>query len=715
MLRTSLPRLRATLHTARFLAALALVSLLLPASALAQQRGLTPEDFYQEIGVGGVAMSPDGSMVAFVVTTVVEEENTRHREIWMQRLESGAPAGEPFRLTSPTEESSAPAWSPDGKLLTFNSRRGDDPNATWFIRMDAASGEAFHIDGVDATPRWSPDGRWIAFTRTPDADETPEDPRAGWIAPDAVSRTVDAERFDGRVVTSLRYKRDGSLRLQPHYATLDKRQLFVVAASGGAPTQLTQLAFDVGAPVWSPDGTLILFSGNELQDDELNREQTGDIFAVGRAGGAVRTLTTNPGSESAPAFAPDGSRILFTSNAERGALAQLMVVDINADGTFAGAPVNILGDWDLGTRGAGFNPDGSAVRFSTGITGNSHLFEIPASGGAVRQITRGDRQLGGFSASADAALMAYTGTDATHPAELYIAAGDGGAESRATSFNDEWLADVDLQPAQRLTWTVADGTEVEGWLIKPVGYNPARSYPMVLKIHGGPHGAYGNTWFRTFHVLSASGFFVLYPNPRGSTGYGHDFTYATRGQWGEMDSEDFLVGVEAAIAAYPQIDTDRVGVSGGSYGGFFTNWLTATTDRFAAAVTSRSITNWESWYGASDAQGLTEYEFYGPPWEQRELYRRLSPISYVENVTAPTLIIHSENDYRTPIADGEQWFIALKKLGVPVELVRYPRSSHGLSRTGEPWLLVDRLERLRSWFDYWLNEVPGAGGSGDVR
>jgi dipeptidyl aminopeptidase/acylaminoacyl peptidase len=173
-----------------------------------------------------------------------------------------------------------------------------------------------------------------------------------------------------------------------------------------------------------------------------------------------------------------------------------------------------------------------------------------------------------------------------------------------------------------------------------------------------------------------------------------------------MDQEDYLGGVDTALAKYPDIDPNRVGVSGGSYGGYMTNWLSATTDRFAAAVTSRSIVNWESWYGTSEAQGLTEYEFFGMPWEQRELYRRLSPISYVENVKIPTLIIHSENDYRTPIGDGEQWFMALKKMNVPVELVRYPRSSHGLSRGGEPWLLVDRLERLKSWFVYWLIENP---------
>lgn len=317
--------------------------------------------------------------------------------------------------------------------------------------------------------------------------------------------------------------------------------------------------------------------------------------------------------------------------------------------------------------------------------------------------------------------MAYAVTDPQHLSDLYVARTDGAREKRVTTLNEEWLEDIVRMPAERLTWTVDDGTEIEGWVIKPVGYSPGvTKYPMILKIHGGPHSAYGNYWFRTFHVLSNAGFFVLYTNPRGSSGYGHDFTYATRGQWGLMDSEDYLKGVDAAVAKYPDIDPDRVGVSGGSYGGYMTAWLSSTTDRFAAANPSRLICNWESWYGVSDAQRLTEYEFDGQPWEVRELYRKLSPISYVENVVAPTLIIHSENDFRTPIADGEQWYIALKKRGVPVELVRYPRSSHGLSRTGEPWLLVDRLQRIQTWFTHWLidkkvthQSVAAAYGSTD--
>jgi dipeptidyl aminopeptidase/acylaminoacyl peptidase len=288
---------------------------------------------------------------------------------------------------------------------------------------------------------------------------------------------------------------------------------------------------------------------------------------------------------------------------------------------------------------------------------------------------------------------------------VFVARSDGSSEGRLTSFNEAWLASVTIVPTERLTWKVRDGTEIEGWIVKPVGYQQGRKYPMVLKIHGGPHGAYGQTFFQTFHMLSASGFFVLYSNPRGSSNYGNKFEYATRANWHVMDTEDFLNGVDAALKKYPDIDPDRVGVSGGSYGGVSTNWLTAYTNRFAAAVSSRSIANWYSWW----AWPTSQHDRVRVPWlpvEQPERYTRLSPLTYVANVTAPTLLIEGEQDWRTPMGEGEQWFMALKKLGVPAELVRYPRSSHGVSRTGEPWLLVDRLERIRSWFDYWLIQHP---------
>ncbi len=687
-----------------------LVVSFLASSLLAEKRGLQPSDFYKEIGVSQVEVSPRGDLIAFTVTTIDQDANKRHREVWIQRLRDGKSDGEPVRFSDPTQESSSPSWAPDGSLLSFRSRRGKDKNSIWFLRVDPPGGEVFHIEGVNATPVWSPDGKWIAFSRSeedPEEDGNKKDKREGWIASDAKSSTLDPKRFDGRVITSIRYKRDGTLPFRPDPLIRKKRQLFVVPSSGGDPVRLTTLGFDVGGICWSRDSNTILFTGDPEQDDELKTDLTGEIFAVSRTGGEPRKLTENPGSESSVAWSPSSEMIAFLSTPARGEETDLMVVEVAADGSFRGSPSNLTANWDLRPGPPIWTPDGGAVRFSAGIGGNRHIFEIGSNGGQVRQVTKGDRRLRGLSSDAKGRVLAYTVTDATTPPEVFVSSFDGFGESRVTTFNDGWLKEVTLNPAEPLKWTVANGTEIEGWVVKPVDYDPDKKYPLILKIHGGPHGAYGNTFFRTFHVLSATGFFVLYPNPRGSSGYGHDFMYATRGKWGLMDSEDYLGGVDAALARYSAIDSTRIGVSGGSYGGYMTNWLTSTTTRFSAAVTSRSITNWESWYGTSDAQRLTEYEFLGAPWEQRELYRKLSPISYVENVTAPTLIIHSEQDWRTPIGDGEQWFMALKKRGVPVELVRYPRSSHGLSRTGEPWLLVDRLERIRSWFDHWLNEAEG--------
>ena len=692
---------------ALFLALGTLLALEAPTSLLAQQNGFQPENYYDLVTVGDVAVSPAGDLVAFTVTRILEEENRRQRELWMQPLENGRPDGEAYPFTGPTEDSHSPIWSFDGSLLSFTSERGDDDNSTWFVRVTARGGEAFHIDGVRGDPVWSQDGQWIAYMAKPEGSSTED--REGWVAPDALTNTVDRERFDGRVITSARYKRDGTLTLQPHPSVTDADELHLVSAAGGVPRRLTELPFDKADPSWSPDGRTLFFTGDELQHDETNQDLTQDIWVARVTDGSVTRITSNPGSEMSPAPSPDGGRLAFQYTAERGAPQDLMVVDIGADGRFEGVPVNLTADWDLDPGAPEWTADGTGILFEVSIGGDRHLFRVPASAGPVTQVTRGERRLSSISFSERGHIMAYAATDAVSPTELFVARGDGTGERQATALNQDWMSDVTLVAPERLIWSVGDdGVQIEGWVVKPLNYQAGGKYPLVLKIHGGPHGAYGNTFFPTFHVLSAAGFFVLYSNPRGSSAYGHEFKYATRGQWGVMDSEDFLSGVDAALAKYPDADATRLGVSGGSYGGYMTNWLTATSDRFHAAVTSRSISNWESWWGSSDAQGLTRYEFYGEPWKRRDLYRRLSPISYVENVTAPTLIIHSEKDFRTPIGDGEQWFMALKKLGVPTEMVRYPRSSHGLSRTGEPWLLVDRLERIRSWFRHWLVDEPPA-------
>jgi dipeptidyl aminopeptidase/acylaminoacyl peptidase len=671
----------------------------------AQRPGVTAEDYYRIREVGEVAMAPDGRHVAYTVVNILEKENRRRAELFLVPVVDGASKGEAQRLSAASADASQLRWSPDGTVLSYQSREAGRSGIEF--RRVSAPATSVPIPGVHGAPTWSPDGAWIAFTWAVPADTglTGARARAGWIAPDARTRTLDAERMDGRVITAMAYKADGTLDLLPHPSVMRHRQLYVVPAAGGQPTPLTALPFSVSEPVWSGDGRHLYFSGDSLWAIP-SVKQTRDIYVVAREGGPVRRLTSNPGSEYAPAVSPDGRLLAFLSVRETGGDLDLLVASLDATGAIVGIPRNLTTEWDLNPGAPMWMPDGRSLRFTAGIGGNEHVFEVPLTGGGVRQITTGDRQLNAVTLSKDARVMAYAATTADLPSEVFLAGRDGAAERRITRLNDEWLAGKTIMPTERITWTVEDGAVIEGWLVKPVGYTPGRKYPMVLKIHGGPHGAYGQTFFQTFHLLSGSGFFVLYSNPRGSSNYGNRFEYATRGNWHVMDSEDYLNGVEAALARYPEIDNDRLGVSGGSYGGVSTNWLTATSNRFAAAVSSRGIANWYSWWGMSDIPNMTEFEFFGFPWEQPERYTRLSPLTHVANVTAPTLIIEGEQDWRTPMGEGEQWYMALQKLDVPTELIRYPRSSHGLSRTGEPWLLVDRLERLRSWFDYWLIQHP---------
>jgi dipeptidyl aminopeptidase/acylaminoacyl peptidase len=371
----------------------------------------------------------------------------------------------------------------------------------------------------------------------------------------------------------------------------------------------------------------------------------------------------------------------------------------------------------LDPQGPFWAPDGRTLYFAAEIRGSIHLFAVAAAGGPVRQVTSGERQLGAFDLSRDGRALAYAGSDVTHPVELFlapVAAAGLGPERRLTALNDSLLARLVAIPADTFWFTGVGNQTIEAWLMRPHGYRAGRRYPLILYVHGGPHWNYGNVFFPEFQMLAGQGLWVLLVNPRGSTGYGHTFTFATRGRWGLEDYQDLMQALDVAIAR-GGVDTTRLGVAGGSYGGFMTNWILGHTGRFAAAETDRSIYDWFSWYGSSDVQGLTDYEFFGPPWRTDSLYRALSPMSYAQHMRTPLLIVHSEDDRRTPITDAEQLFVTLRERGVPAEFVRYPRSSHGLSRNGPPWLLVDRLERVRTWFAHWLGAGGGPGAADAVK
>ena len=728
------------------LAKFALLAVPLPFGTLAAQqqqagkRAFTLADWYKVTSVSSPALSPDGARVAFTVTTVRESENKRHSEVWV----APTGGGEPMRYTSPGTESSNPRFSADGKYLFFTSPRAGGRGATWALRMDAPSGEAFQVAGYpDGTA--TRDVRLVAWAESADSgagagvrggrggrgggsdSAAPNDPY-GRMQPmarppfGAITKPADPARFDGRHVTEMVYKSNNNGFLPgPREVRRFRPTQIWVQTPGDTTTKrkLTDTRYSHRNVEISPDGQWIAFVADatlrpdsvvqaerdslaklpyDAKRDEQERNDS-DIFVVPVTGGEPRRVATFMGAESDISWSPDSKSIAFIGRPGRVKSARLFTVP-----AAGGTPVNLIATWQYEPNSITWLADGQ-ILFSAAVGGRGAVFRLDPSSKKITEILGGRRQISSVATNAAGKTIAYVSTDMTHPTELFVANSDGTGERKLTSFNDKLNSEVAWSDAERFTYKSVGNLEIEGWLMKPYGYDPAKKYPVVLYIHGGPHSAYGEGWFDEFQNLASAGMFVLFTNPRGSSGYGADFTYSTRGRWGAEDYQDLMKAVDI-VSKRADIDSTRMGVTGGSYGGFMTAWVTTKTNRFKAAQTDRMISDWTYWYGASDAQGLTEFEFYGKPWDNFAMYDSLSPIRHVTKVKTPTLMVQSEDDFRTPMGNAELWYMALKKQGVPVELVRYPRSTHELSRSGEPWLLVDRLGRLRQWFSYWLVDKP---------
>ncbi|MHB1095432.1 MAG: S9 family peptidase [Gemmatimonadaceae bacterium] len=710
--------------------------------AQAGPRAFTPNDWYKVTQLSAPAMSPDGKLVAFTVTTVVERENKRHSEIWAVPTAGGSPV----RYTAPGYESSNPRFSPDGKYLFFTSNRPGGRGPTWALRMDQPGGEATQVENYP-TGSVPQDGSFAVFDAVVDTTGGGGGSRgpggrggpggfalpAGASAPNAmafppygaITKPVEQARFDGRQIVTFPYKANGvgfipnpreARRVRPF-------QIFMQKFDGSKRVQVTDTRYSHAQVRVSPDGKWVAFVADaHLRPDSVVQQiadslgklpydalrdkaprNDRDIYVIPITGGEPRKLASLQGDESSLDWSPDGKKILFIGRAERTKNARLMLIDVAG-----GAPQNLTNGWQYEPSSAQFLPNGE-ILMSADIGARTALFTVMPKNGQMRETIGGRRVIRGFTRDEKATKVAFVATSVNAPTELYIAdldgrkdgKNDGKNERKLTSFNDKVNAEIAWSDAEKFTFQGVGGLTIEGWVMKPFGYQAGKKYPLVLYIHGGPHSRYDEGWFDEFQNLAGAGFMVLYTNPRGSSGSGADFTYSTRGRWFAEDYKDLMQATDVA-AQRPDVDSTRMGVTGGSYGGVMTAWVTSHTTRFKAAETDRMISNWWSWYGASDAQGLTEFEFYGKPWENPAMYDSLSPIRHVTKVKTPTLMVQSEEDHRTPMADADQWFIALKKQGVPVEFVRYPRSNHDLSRTGEPWLLVDRLGRLRQWFAHWL-------------
>jgi dipeptidyl aminopeptidase/acylaminoacyl peptidase len=669
----------------------------------AGRRPLELIDYYRIEAAGRPSISPDGKWIAFTRTRIAEEENRRHSEIWLAPADGSAAA---FRITRPSFNSSNPRWSPDGRLLAFTSRRsavsGEEDtseSSVWFLRMDTPAGEAFQIPGVGGSPLFSPDNQWIAFTKKTPASVVPKEVGS------ELERTL-AKRFKGRIYEWMNFRFDGRGYLpDPRDSNATPaEELYIVPRAGGTPRQVTRMGVNVESPAWRPDSAALAIIANQYQRDEYTYERA-DLW-LADVNGSVRRLTNDGFNYNAPCWAPDGKSLAVR---RQQGLSEVIsarqnyggAVDLYRISTEDGKLKNLTAEWDLIPDDALWHPDGRYVYFTAAAGGNTHLFRVPSAAGAVEQVTRGDRRLGDLSGSATLDRIAYTSADPAHPAEVYSSRLDGSDEKRISSINADFTQEVNLSKPERITFSSKDGTPVEGWVLLPATYAGNQSaYPLIVCIHGGPHGAYANDFSFPFQLLAANGYVVLYTNPRGSTGYGEKFLWATWGGWGVLDYQDVMAGVDFVTDHY-RIDTRRMGVTGYSYGGFLTNWIITQTDRFAAAVTGAGISNWISDYGTADIPRTKESEFYGPPWESSsgELLCRLSPITHAAKVRTPTLFVHGEADLRVPIEQAEQMYTALKKLRIPARFVRYPEMYHG---GWTPWNTVHRYNQELKWWGKYL-------------
>ena len=685
--------------------AVAVVALAAGVGAQAK-RAIELADYYRLETVSDPQISPDGTQVAMVRTVIVEADNSRRSEIWLVPTDLST---RPVRLTSPASSASAPRWSPDGTLLAFTSRRqgGDASSSTWFLRMDRAAGEAFQIPGVDGAPVFSPDNQWIAFTKAlpPERKDKPAD---------EFERKMQ-DRFKGRIVDWMNYRFDGRGYLpDPRDASATPpREVYLVPREGGTAERVTSMGVDIQDFAWRPDSKAIAFIANAHQRDEYVYDRSDVWIATIRDSLAPRRVTDDGYDHDSVAWSPDGTALYFRR--------QLGLSQVIASKQQHGAPVdlyraavesatirlqNLTADWDLLPGRPMASADGRTVFFSAGIGGNEHLFSVSTQGGAVRQITKGDRQLGSFSVSRAFDQWVFTATDVQQPAEVYKASTTFTDEKRLTGFSDPWVRGVQTAPAERILAKSKDGTEIEGWLLKPATATPAARLPMILAMHGGPHGAYGNTFAFQFQLWAANGYAVLYTNPRGSTGYGEKFLWGTWGGWGNRDFEDVMAVVDEAIKRHP-IDERRLGATGYSYGGFLTNWVITQTPRFAAAVVGAGISNWISDYGTADIPRTKESEFNGTPWEPAglDLLLKQSPVIHAANVKTPTLFVHGEADLRVPIEQAEQMYVALKKRRVPAQFIRYPDMYHG---GWSPWNTVHRYHHELQWWAKYPGSRPSS-------
>jgi len=715
--------------------------------ALAEKRNITEKDLFDFVWIGDPQVSPDGSRVAFVRVTVNDKKEGYNTSIWTVPLEGGQ---EPHQLTK-GDHDSVPRWSPDGKFLLFlrATEKNGKPEPPQLAIVPMAGGDSFVFTDLPkgaGSPSWAPDGKTIAFTSDTNAEDLAKQEKKKAKEEEAkkagsgnASAGADERESDVRVITRAVYRQDNESYIDPKHPT----HIWLVSAPRSAdekvkPRQLTTGRFDEDSVTWSKDGSQIYFTSDRNDEPYYELPKT-DLYSVAAAGAEPVKITTidlqiggfGPGG-GALSLSPDGKQVAFTASTTRPIASytqpDLWVLDLLPNAK----PRNLTANFDFDVPGfvigdgapprAGgqnkpiWTPDGKgliAVYTKEGKA-NLALFDLPVAQDAdlgragVHDLTTGNQGVMSFRASPDASKLIYVVSTPTRINDLFVldrATGDA-QPKQLTHVNDELFSKLNLTEPEEIWYDSFDGKHIEAWLQKPPNFDPHKKYPLILNIHGGPHVAYGYVFDHEFQWMAAKGYVVLYPNPRGSTTYGQEFGNIIQYHYPGDDYKDLMAGVDELIKL-GYIDDKKLGVTGGSGGGLLTNWVVGQTTRFAAAAAQRDIASWEDWWYSGDFTLFQPTWFKVPPFEDPQEYRARSPINYIKNVTTPMMFILGEADYRTPPGSGgEQMFRALKFRKIPTVMVRFPNESHELSRSGQPWHRVERLQHIVSWFDHWLMGTP---------
>ncbi len=651
---------------------------LIAADASAQSADrLTLEDYLNWETVSDPQLSPDGRQIVYARGWVDRLNDRRESSLHIMNADGTRPRA--------LLDGSSPRWSPDGTRIAYLGR-AEPRGSQVFVRWMDAEGAVTQITRVTESPSgiaWSPDGKWIAFRML-----VPEE--GGWKVEGQVGkfRPKDARWTQApRVVERVDYRQD-----RVGFTPIGTYHIFVVPADGGTPRQLTSGQWDAGSPEWTPDGRTILYSGPPRIEDHEYAWRESEIYAVDVQTGQIRQLTTRSGPDGSPVASPDGRLIAYTGrDMSDDTWNDTELYVMNADGSGA----RMLADIDRSPGNLVWAKDGSGIYFTVQNEGSQNLWFAPLRGGAPRAVTQGTHMLNVETVAADGTVVG-TRTSFHDPGDIItfnVRTPD--QVRKLTDVNGDVLAGKKLGDVEEIWYTSTDNLRIQGWVVKPPDFDAAKKYPLMLSIHGGPHSMYNVSFNFGWQEHAANDYVVLYTNPRGSTGYGTDFGNAIKNAYPGKDYDDLMNGVDHVIAM-GYIDTNNMFVYGCSGGGVLTSWVVGHTDRFAAASANCPVTNWLSFVGTTDGAGwYRNFEKY--PWEDPSEHLRRSPLMYVGNVKTPTMLMTGVNDLRTPIAQTEEYYQALKMLKVPTAMVRFNDEWHGTS--SNPSNFIRTQLYLRDWFE----------------